>query len=92
VIVTTATHDQLRSLAERVLAMLHQPISVGTETVNISVSIGFAHSCGDIADMLKRADQALYEVKRSGKGAVAAASHQVHAAAVSTFQSLGNDG
>jgi diguanylate cyclase (GGDEF)-like protein len=75
VIVTTGTTGQrLLALAERILLRLQKPVTVLGMPIVISVSIGIADGVGsaEVADVLERADRALYNVKRSGKGAVSA--------------------
>jgi two-component system, cell cycle response regulator len=51
------------------------PINQGSRTVQVTISIGIAalHSCEDkAADIVKRADQALYRAKRDGRNRVVA--------------------
>jgi len=69
--------DQAFSIAERLRAAIaDMKIDVGkAEPVQISVSIGVATSLEDIAAdspqaMLKRADEALYAAKKSGRNRV----------------------
>lgn len=65
--------DQAMGLAQRVVAMLAQPLSVeGVEVqVGASVGVAMAPGAGDDAETLMRhADAAMYEAKAAGRGAV----------------------
>lgn len=61
-------------VAKKILTVIQRPIRLGTLTVNISASIGIAvHYPNEVntADQLvNRADAAMYEAKRAGKGRV----------------------
>jgi diguanylate cyclase (GGDEF)-like protein len=62
-------------VAARILSALNQPAFVGRELVALSVSIGVVElTAGDPplqpGELLSRADAAMYEAKRSGKGRV----------------------
>ena len=60
-------------LARRISRAVSEPYSVGGETLSVGVSIGFVVSedCNEaLEDMLARADEASYRVKRRGGGAV----------------------
>jgi GGDEF domain-containing protein len=62
-----ATRDGLRHLVERLHDAVVQPISVGSLTLKVGVSIGLAESVGgeaDAAGLLVLADKAMYSVKR----------------------------
>jgi diguanylate cyclase (GGDEF)-like protein len=57
-----------RDLAERIEAALSAPVALFGRVVTVSASIGIAISSGeDIALLLRNADIAMYESKRSGK-------------------------
>lgn len=64
--------DVLQRIAERLISRLQQPMDYQGQTCAISASIGTALSAQipslDPADILKAADMALYEAKRSGRG------------------------
>lgn len=65
--------------AQRIIAAIADPVMVAANvTAHIGVSIGVAihdtHHIGDTADLLRRADEAMYEAKRTGKGRVCVAS------------------
>ncbi len=61
-------------IAKRVLAALGEPLQLDTRPVTCGASIGIATTSGplDQADsLLRRADHAMYTVKRAGKGHIA---------------------
>ncbi len=67
----TADHNALQALAERIIATLCAPYSVGGHTIVIGASIGIAviHRGfqGGPADILRYADMALYRAKNEGR-------------------------
>ena len=63
-----------RVVASKVIEAMRAPFLIGGEERSVSTSVGVAISAGqgDDADaLLKRADQALYEAKRAGRGGFA---------------------
>jgi diguanylate cyclase (GGDEF)-like protein len=71
-VVTTdaADLDGLRRFAERVIAVLRAPYSISGHTLLIGASIGIAVIDGrtnDAADVMRRADVALYRAKNEGR-------------------------
>jgi diguanylate cyclase (GGDEF)-like protein/PAS domain S-box-containing protein len=66
----TLGFDPLKKIAAKILAALEKPFVTGDHVVQFGCSIGIAIS-GDHAknatDLIKHADVALYEVKRSGR-------------------------
>ena len=61
----------LVSVANRIIAAVAQPISFRGETAHVGASVGIAiPASGEskLSDVLERADAALYEAKRDGKG------------------------
>lgn len=65
--------DELRSLADGVLAELRKPMQFERQPVYFSASMGIAHYPQDArnqADLMRCADMALYKVKRAGRGSV----------------------
>ena len=65
------TADDLDTILARMTAQLHQPLSHGKRDVDCRVSMGvalFPEHAGDIADLVKHADIALYEAKNGGRG------------------------
>jgi diguanylate cyclase (GGDEF)-like protein len=57
-------------LAERLLAVLREPVTIGPVSVEIDASIGVAlrDSELDLGELLRRADVAMYQAKRRGGG------------------------
>ncbi|MEO7940339.1 MAG: bifunctional diguanylate cyclase/phosphodiesterase, partial [Burkholderiaceae bacterium] len=58
-------------VAGRLLELLAMPYRIGEHTVNSSVSIGIVtttHVAGDVEAILRDADIAMYEAKRTGRG------------------------
>jgi diguanylate cyclase (GGDEF)-like protein/PAS domain S-box-containing protein len=63
-------------VAERIVARTSQPFVLASGVVSIGASVGIAlypHHGNDLEDLIKVADQAMYTVKRTTKGAVAIA-------------------
>lgn len=61
----------VESLAEKIIEKMRAPFSVGDMELSVSTSIGVALSndaSESVDDLLKRADQALYRAKKSGRG------------------------
>lgn len=66
-----ASAEKITPLTERILHELSQPIALADGTVAVDSSIGVAISdeSGEEAEaLLRRADEAMYEAKRAGKG------------------------
>jgi diguanylate cyclase (GGDEF)-like protein len=57
-------------VAERIIAAIQQPVTVGRESLPVGPSIGiaFLHDCHDAAELLREADLAMYSAKAAGKG------------------------
>jgi len=65
--------DELRALADGVLAELRKPMQFERQAVYFSASMGLAHypqDAGNQAALMRCADMALYKVKRGGRGSV----------------------
>ena len=63
-------------VGQRVVERLSKPIDAGGSTAHIGASVGIAFYPKDGEnedDLMKAADKAMYEIKRTGKGAVAVA-------------------
>ncbi|MCU1676015.1 MAG: hypothetical protein JWM93_773 [Frankiales bacterium] len=63
--------DSAQAFADRLLAVLHEPISIGDVIVRIGASVGMTLTGGatrEYADLLADADVAVYGAKRSGPG------------------------
>ena len=69
-------------VARRVLSALEAPIALGRTTVQLSGSIGIAHSRGDLAadELLRCADLAMYQAKAAGRGSYSVFRPEMHAA------------
>ncbi|KGY13361.1 diguanylate cyclase [Vibrio tubiashii] len=66
--------DNTESTAKRILNSLAEPIAIGGGIVSVHASIGissYPEHADNLKDLLKIADDAMYEVKRSGKNAFA---------------------
>jgi diguanylate cyclase (GGDEF)-like protein len=63
-------HQDVTTLAEKILATLNQPFLLDGNTVNVSGSLGIAmypdHG-SDMESILGKADSAMYQAKRSGR-------------------------
>ncbi|MFF5075555.1 GGDEF domain-containing protein [Actinoplanes sp. NPDC000266] len=78
VLLPQTTEAEAAAIAERVRQQIaDRPVLLPTGPVPITASIGVANSRhgGDDDMLVERADQALYEAKRSGRNRVAVASH-----------------
>ncbi|KAA0682808.1 GGDEF domain-containing protein [Roseomonas genomospecies 6] len=65
-----AEPPDLDGLARRIIEAVNEPVTTHGETVRVGCSIGIALWPGDSADVaetLRRADQALYQAKREGR-------------------------
>jgi len=67
-----AGDDAVEPLVERVVNTVSQPIELHGNVINLSCSIGVAlypRDGVDIATLVMKADSAMYQVKRRGRGA-----------------------
>ncbi len=67
------SHDELESVAEKIIECLSRPIRVGRKRCTLSASIGVAVYPEDdttIEGLLQKADVAMYATKAAGKGRV----------------------
>ena len=64
----------IEQLAKKLVQVVEEPMTAGNAALNVSVSIGVAMylpaSAETANELLKRADVAMYEAKRSGKAQV----------------------
>jgi diguanylate cyclase (GGDEF)-like protein len=63
--------SNLSELAQRVIQQLQQPYRVNGLSLNVVASMGialFPDHGRDVAELLKKADEAMYQVKRAGRG------------------------
>lgn len=64
------SQEEIDEIAKRLTASIRQPFMMQNEAVYVSLSIGIASyptSCGAYSELVKNADQAMYQVKKSGK-------------------------
>jgi diguanylate cyclase (GGDEF)-like protein len=75
VLLTGLEHeDDARQVADRMLALLREPLALQGATHAISASIGvatFPRDAGSAGELLKHADAAMYQAKASGRDRVA---------------------
>jgi diguanylate cyclase (GGDEF)-like protein len=67
------TADGAATVADRALSLLTQPFELAGQSVNVSASIGIASRAeANIGadELIREADEAMYEAKRAGKGRV----------------------
>ena len=73
VVASVVRQAQISVLIERVLHIIEKPLSVDGAIIEISASIGVVES-GDhvntLDELMHYADQAMYDVKRAGKGGI----------------------
>ncbi|WP_176596738.1 MULTISPECIES: EAL domain-containing protein [Sphingobium] len=65
------TAADLDAILSRMICRLHRPLNHGTRDIDCRVSMGvalFPEHAGDMADLMKHADIALYEAKNGGRG------------------------
>ena len=70
----TAGTDEVQRFAERIISEVSRPVTIGSEQAQAGVSIGAtileSNEAQDGTALLKRADEAMYQAKRAGKGRV----------------------
>lgn len=65
-----AEPPDLDGLTRRIIEAVNEPVSINGEAVRVGCSIGIAlwpEDSADVAEALRRADQALYQAKRDGR-------------------------
>ncbi len=70
---TGPTDRTALAIAERILTAVKVPVQIGSTPAKVGCSFGGAswpHDAEDIYEVMKMADSALYDVKRSGKGQI----------------------
>ncbi|WP_309570468.1 EAL domain-containing protein [Deinococcus sp.] len=81
VVLAPATTPSLQALCERVVLALRESVTLSGQRLQITASVGGALSTPnerDPAALLRCADQAMYEVKRTGKNALSLYTPGVH--------------
>lgn len=85
VLLPGSTFKEALKIAERIREIIrNKPVNIGGEEIRISASLGL--SCFEdtdltLDDLLKRADEALYKAKDSGRDRVESISHQLNSQA-----------
>jgi diguanylate cyclase (GGDEF)-like protein len=65
------TEAEVHSIAERLVRSMAEPLEVENQIVSLSGSIGVAfatHTDETLDDLIRRADKAMYQAKRDGRG------------------------
>jgi diguanylate cyclase (GGDEF)-like protein/PAS domain S-box-containing protein len=67
------TDAQVCDMAERILAVVAEPIDIGVYSSQLTISIGIVIGDGDslVADLMKNADVAMYRAKQAGRATYA---------------------
>ncbi len=72
--------------AERLVAALAKPFTVGTTAVCVGASVGICRGRYEAEEMLRNADVAMYRAKRSGRGSYVEYEQGMRAAVVSRLE------
>lgn len=70
ILLDSISEDDAKKTAEKILRSVSVPIIVDDQSLNISVSIGlvfYPKAAKDMHELLKQADEAMYQAKKSGK-------------------------
>lgn len=74
VVLEGVTIEALEPLAQKLIHLIEEPVSVGSATLRVSTSIGVALFVPEAPEtpqeLLKRADEAMYNAKRAGKARI----------------------
>lgn len=62
--------DEAVRIAERIITTVTEPVVVDGHELHVGASVGVAHSAVYVDDLLRRADDALYDAKNAGRGTV----------------------
>ena len=60
--------DEAVHVAERIIAAVSEPVTIDDVHIEVGASIGVAHAAARRDDLLRRADDALYDAKAAGRG------------------------
>ena len=60
--------DEASGIAQRIIDAVSEPIMIGESRILIGASVGVAHAPVYAEDLLRRADDALYNAKSHGRG------------------------
>lgn len=88
----TPDQDSAVALAERIVAVLQQPIAVGDLRIQLTASVGVAFARPETSAevLLSEADAAMYEAKSAGKNRLAVFESQMRARVVHRDEVIGN--
>lgn len=67
----TTSHDDIVTVADKIITNLSQPFDITGNICNIGASIGFAifpDDGGTVEELINRSDSAMYNAKKGGKG------------------------
>lgn len=67
VVAYDVTDEQAGEVADRLVAAVGEPVALGGSELVVTVSVGVAAGDGDAAEVLDRADAAMYRAKRGGR-------------------------
>ena len=86
--------DMVRAIADRILELFAMPVEVGGEVLAVGASIGVAVSsgCSSAAELMRNADAAMYDVKRSGRNGVQFFTASMHDVALERLNLRGDLG
>ena len=76
-----AAFEAVRLIAEKLHKKLSEPYHIGSTVCSINLSIGitlYSDKSGSVGDLLKEADLALYEAKKTGRNSVRFFSQGIH--------------
>jgi diguanylate cyclase (GGDEF)-like protein len=82
------SHDQVISLAERIMTVLRRPVMVGPQKMSTSASVGITFGITESTSeqLLRNADLAMYLAKSQGKDRYEEFQDQMHAAVVARLE------
>jgi diguanylate cyclase (GGDEF)-like protein len=82
------TDDDVMSIAQRLAATLEDSFSVAGEEIRVSGSVGLAvgHSGDSADDLIRNADAAMYEAKKTQRGSWAVYREPLHAGVVTRLE------
>jgi diguanylate cyclase (GGDEF)-like protein len=83
-----SSHDEVMELAKRIMTALRRPVSIGTQQVSVTVSIGitFGITGSTSEQLLRNADLAMYLAKTQGRDRFEEFQDQMHTAVVARLE------
>jgi diguanylate cyclase (GGDEF)-like protein/PAS domain S-box-containing protein len=81
-------HDEVMALAQRIMTALRQPVTIGSQQVSVTVSIGitFGIKGSTSEQLLRNADLAMYLAKAQGRDRYEEFQDQMHTAVVERLE------